>query len=332
MKNFFVLLLVLSFGRLAVAGVDISGEYRFREWNNLTNSSGRSDDSRFTLGASFREGDSLMAHLSLIANSSGLVEASEAYGVWNFADAFELKFGNFSMDWANGTVFASNSWEAAPTVFNNSVSLAYDAGMIKVTYAELDRTEGNALTTAVGVDFMSLPAVAKTVHLFYVKQDTLSKYGAVVAGNVDILSYDLTYASDKDGKRKASMMHAKVGVDVAGMGKVVGTYHKDKDGYSPLSYDKHANAGLMDQYQWGDVDGLAYYTVGYVHSLNDASAAGVFYNAFKNANGDKLGTEIDVYASHKYNDVLVATARYGKHTPEDGKAFNQWMVGLTLNF
>lgn len=331
MKNFFVLLLVLSFGRLAIAGVDISGEYRFREWNNFTEDSARSHDNRFMLSASFREGDSLMAHISLLAGQN--LVTNEVYGVWNFADAFEFKFGTFSMDWANGSVFATNFWESTPTTFDG-VSLAYDAGMVKVTYAELNRN--NAETEkieALAIDFMSLPAVAKTAHLFYVKKDTLSKYGAVVAGDVEIFNYDLTYASDKDGDVTATMMNAKIGVDILGMGQVIATYHKDEAGYESLAYDKHASAGLMDINTWGGDEGLTYYTVGYIHSLDDASAIGVMYHDFKETDsGDKLGTEIDAYASHKYNDVLTATVRYGKYTPETGDAWAQWMLGVNLNF
>ncbi|MBE8222013.1 MAG: hypothetical protein HAW60_04705, partial [Bdellovibrionales bacterium] len=146
--------------------------------------------------------------------------------------------------------------------------------------------------------------------------------------------YELTYASDKDEAIDATMMHAKVSVDVPGMGHVVGTYHADEAGYDALDYNKHSNTGLMDIHEWGgrEGEGLTYYTVGYIHSLNDSSAVGVMYSDFSKANDDKLGTEIDAYASHKYNDVLVATVRYGKYTPETGDASDQWMLGLSLNF
>lgn len=332
MKNFFVLLLVLSFGKLAVAGVDISGEYRFREWSNFNNTvgAGRSHDSRFMLGASFREGDSLMAHMSLITVDSA-VETNEVYGVWSFADAFELKFGKFSMDWANGSIFANNAWNNAPTTFDG-VSLVYDAGMVKVTYAELGR-DADVPTQAIAVDFMSLPAVAKTAHIFYITADTLSKYGAVVSGDVDMFNYELTYASDKNDEVSATMLNAEFGMNLMGMGQVLVTYHKDEAGYNPLDYDMHASAGLMDVNLWGGDNGLTYYTLGFVHSLNDSSAAGIMYHDFKATDsGDKLGTEIDVYASHKYNDVLTATARYGKYSPEAGDDYSQWMLGVNLNF
>lgn len=332
MKNFFVLLLVLSFGKLAVAGVDISGEYRFQEWSNKVEDSGSTHNNRFILGATFREGDSLMAHVSLnTAATTDLVH--EAYGVWNFADAFELKFGHFTMNWANGSVFSANDWEVNPYT-TDGVTLAYDAGMVKVTYAEIDReADAEAKIQAVSVDFMSLPAVAKTAHVFYVKRDTLTKYGAVVSGDVEIINYDLTYVSDKDGDTSASMIHAKAGVDVLGMGQVLFTYHKDEADYMALAYDRHSNAGLMDVNTWGGSNGLTYYTVGFVHSLNDVSAVGVMYHDFKATDsGDKLGTEIDAYASHKYNDVLTTTARYGKYSPESEDAYSQWVLEVSLNF
>lgn len=346
MKNFFVLLLILTFGRLAVAGVDISGEYRFREWSGLNGSAEvndeRTTDSRFILGASFREGDSLMAHLSFFAGSvESLLITNEVYGVWNFADAFEFKFGTFSVDWANGSVFAANSWQDNPMTFDGA-SLVYDAGMVKVTYAEFDQSDSpGSKQQAVSVDFMSLPRITKTVHLFYVKveENDLSKYGAVVTGNLNRLNYGLTYASDKKGDDSATMINAKIGINIRDMGQFVVTYHKDEMGYDALYYDKHANAGLMDVHSWGsaslddDLNGLTYYTVGYVHSLNDTSAAGVLYHDFSaTESGDKLGTEIDVYASHKYNDVLTATIRYGKYTPDSSDAWDQWMLGMNLNF
>lgn len=353
MKIFFISLLVLSFGRLAMAGVDISGEYRFREWKNITENSGSNNDNRFLLSFTFREGDSLMAKLSVIPSHSEGSEAgstettpesgtetsevvNEAYGVWSFADAFELKFGKFAMDWANGSVFANNSFNSHYSTFDG-LSLAYDAGMVKVVYAVLNRnTKAQNKMQAVSVDFMSLPAVAKTAHLFYVKKTGYTKYGAVVAGAVDIFNYDVTYASDASSgttSTKATMIHAKTGIKVLNMGQVVATYHKDEANYNPLNYSQHRNAGLMDVHTWGGTDGLTYYTVGYVHSLNDAYVIGAFYHDFKATDtGDKLGTEMDVYASHKYNDVLTATARYGKYTPTAGTAYNQVMLGLNLNF
>lgn len=354
MKNFFVLLLVLSFGKLAVAGVDISGEYGFYEWSNFSENSGRNSDNRFLLEASFREGDSLMAHISLITIGNEVdsigddIITNEIYGVWNFADAFEFKFGQFTTDWANGSVFSANAGEDKPSSFE-SVSLAYDAGMVKVTYLELDRNARQAEepTKAIAVDFMSLPPVAKTAHLFYVTEGDLTKYGAVLGGDMNVATYELTYASDKNNAVSSDMMNLEVGVNVLGIGQVVATYHKDKAGYDPLSYDL-SNAGPMDVHKWGegralsdtgdsDVDGLTYYTIGYIHNLNDSNTAGVMYHDFSaTESGDKLGTEIDVYASHKYNDVLTASVRYGKYDPEtkteEVEGYSQWVVGISLNF
>ena len=152
------------------------------------------------------------------------------------------------------------------------------------------------------------------------------------AANVDISSSMMDL---KAGYTLADVMGLRVGID----------YHSDTgtkasstktETYDSFYYDMHDNAGAMDIFKWGN---LTYMGVNVSLEPMDNTKVGVDYYMFSQtekdqvgamtgANGaafaaaadttkDALGTEIDLWASHKYDNGLETYARYSMFTPGD---------------
>ena len=358
-------MIAFAFAHTVLAGVDIGGEYRYRYWNDKTVDSGAESEGRFLWGTSFREGDQLSANLSVLFNhqfgGEGLsaerdVFVLEASGAWTFRNGMELKFGRFGIDWSGGKVFSVNDWELNPTVWDG-LALFADVDAFKIGLYHFSPTGGDvdgqidledSDFLAARLSFLSLPGFVQDFNLFYVKHDgrdedgdpvgSYTKYGATVGGSLDIFDYSVTFAIDSfdDFKEDASMLDAEVAFDVP-MGEVFVGYHADEAGYEVLGYDKHNNAGWADQYSWGN---LTYYSVGYTYAMNDMTSVGVGYYDFSETDAtedgteESLATELDVFASHKYNDVLTVMARYSTvdFENEGEEKRNQFMLGITMNF
>ncbi|PIT99758.1 MAG: hypothetical protein COT74_08200 [Bdellovibrionales bacterium CG10_big_fil_rev_8_21_14_0_10_45_34] len=146
------------------------------------------------------------------------------------------------------------------------------------------------------------------------------------------------------GYTAAEFMNARLGV----------TYHQDtgddsttpntNEGYDSFHYYRHGNAGMMDYLRWGN---LTYFDVAfsiepweggkvganYLVFSRTSDKGGVFTNTTAGnstsavqsttptiANGSlksgekALGTELDLYVSHNYNNGMDITARYGMFT------------------
>jgi len=114
----------------------------------------------------------------------------------------------------------------------------------------------------------------------------------------------------------------------------------DAETYDSYFYEKHANAGLMDLFGWGN---LTYINVGWTLRPSDATTAGLSYYMFSRTesgsatttasapvkgrfgselgNGDdlkdKLGDEIDLWAEHRYDGGLSTMLRLGYFMPGD---------------
>lgn len=144
----------------------------------------------------------------------------------------------------------------------------------------------------------------------------------------------------------STMMDLKLGYtleDVMGL-RVGFDYHTDSgsssatkdETYDSFYYQMHQNAGKMDIFRWGN---LTYMGVNLSVKPMENTTVGVDYYIFsrtekkdntvnlgRNANGfagvlvadeDDLGTEIDVWASHKYDNGLEIKARYSMFTAGD---------------
>ncbi len=177
-----------------------------------------------------------------------------------------------------------------------------------------------------GVDFNFTYAMVSGEHV----SERLNRGSA---GNQDISS---TMMDLKLGYTLEDVMGLRVGFD----------YHTDSgsssatkdETYDSFYYQMHQNAGKMDIFRWGN---LTYMGVNLSVKPMENTTVGVDYYMFtrtekkdntvnlgRNANGfagvgilvadeDDLGTEIDVWASHKYDNGLEIKARYSMFTPGD---------------
>mgnify|MGYP002623992675 CR=1 FL=1 len=152
----------------------------------------------------------------------------------------------------------------------------------------------------------------------------------------------------------SNMMDAEIGYTLADvMGFLLHfLYHSDTgnstgatddETYDSFFYEKHKNGGLMDVFGWGNLTymqaGVSLapmdsMTVGlnYIMFSQTEKAGGVIHGANGSAFGtvaaaggthtelateDDLGTEIDLWATKKYDNGFEITARYSMFTPGD---------------
>ncbi len=166
-----------------------------------------------------------------------------------------------------------------------------------------------------------------------------------------------TFANKDDVNWNASMLHAKAGYTFADMMKLrLGvTYHQDSGNeggasqdsvgvYQPFFAERHATAGRMDIVGMGN---LTYIAINANIEPTETLKVGVDYLMFSRtrtnansfaydetyastttasnalgsagANNDKaaIGTEIDVYATQKYDNGMELTARFGQFQAGD---------------
>lgn len=122
-------------------------------------------------------------------------------------------------------------------------------------------------------------------------------------------------------------------------------YHQDSgddgdatngiDTYDPYFYSKHYNSGLMDVVYWGNLTDMA---VGWTFEPADATTVGLHYHMFQKTDadggvnsglwgdmiaagglaGDKdIGQEVDLVATHTYDNGLMVLGRLGMFMPGD---------------
>jgi hypothetical protein len=144
--------------------------------------------------------------------------------------------------------------------------------------------------------------------------------------------------------KAGSLMAASVGANFANFmnSKVWVKYHQDTgdkssstkdEGYDAFFTEKHASAGHMDLFGFGN---LTFIQVGWMGKPMDNTEVGVNYwmlsktektdgasaglnHAFtaEAADKTKLGDEIDLWAAHKYDNGLTTTLRLGMFMPGD---------------
>lgn len=181
-------------------------------------------------------------------------------------------------------------------------------------------------------------------------------YGITYAGHQGkVITKGLVVGSAKDDVNwNSTMLDAKVGYTLADMmGLRIGVgYHQDGGqdnstdsltGYQPFFYERHANAGRMDLIGWGNLTST---TVNVAFSPMENTKVGVEYwmfsrtktetasAAYRETQGSSntnntigtasatnkdanIGTEIDVYATHQYDNGLSLTGRFGQFTAGD---------------
>ncbi len=270
--------------------------------------------------------------------------------------AFEGLVGNWEAEFGRFQAFAFKYRElgvssSAKDGEHNAYGLNFDLktmpNMLKAVNVHVikDAADATAGTAGTGSN--------QTAAQGLMGQDTI-RYGAMVTGEFGIFDAKVNYEGTT-GKYKSvaagpgavtstdsngTMYQVEVGAKFDGfMGsRVFALYHSDSgsktanDGkaYDAYFYEKHANAGLMDLVNWGN---LTYVTVGWTMKPGDNTDAGIMYHMFSrtekgvassntvfaagDVNKEKLGDEIDLWAEHRYDGGLSTVLRLGYFTPGD---------------
>lgn len=156
-------------------------------------------------------------------------------------------------------------------------------------------------------------------------------------------------AAKTDYDYKGSMMAAELAYNAPNfMGsRFHFMWHKDSgddnggdtslDAYDSYATEKHNSAGAMDLFGWGN---LTFMQVGWMMKPQDKTDVGLQYTmlsmteakgsfvtgtyggnlpavASQNTNNDKLGDEVDLWATHHYDNNLATTLRLGYFMPGD---------------
>lgn len=264
-------------------------------------------------------------------------------GVW------EAEFGRFTgfvFNYNERPTTASEATDSKHTAYGLSFDLKSMPDFMKMVNVHLIKDNNDAVIGATG------STVSDNVG-----QDTL-RYGLGLGfdfGMFDLKAhYNMQSGEYKSiaaggaktkADAKGSMYQAELGVKLESfMGsRIYALYHVDSgddtgstsaERYDPYFYEKHANAGLMDLFGWGN---LTQMSVGWTMKPGDSTDAGVSYSMFSKTeskdgfvagrfgqslastatNKDKLGDEVDVWAEHRYNGGLSTLLRLGYFMPGD---------------
>lgn len=276
-----------------------------------------------------------------------------AYNDWEQnPGAFEGLTGTWEAEFGRFTGFAFNYREEIATATtadpkHSAYGLSFDMksmpDFMKMVNVHVIKDNADAADPSTGTTVGSLSG-----------QDTL-RYGLGLGfefGMIDLKAhYEMvtgkykpqphTATSELDAKQ--SMMQAELGFKLESFmaSRLYVLYHRDSgesttdagEKYDPYFYEKHANAGLMDIFGWGNLTQL---TIGWTMKPGDNTDAGLTYNMFSmtESNGSisygrfgtlgvgsgtssKLGDEVDLWAEHRYDGGLSTLLRLGYFTPGD---------------
>jgi hypothetical protein len=284
--------------------------------------------------------------------------------------AFEGALGVYFTEWANVNAFAIKGMNDSATgtadVNFYGVSLDFKNLPEVIKMANLHILQSKAT----GIDASAAIPTATNV------KDSKTRVGVTVKGDAGAIDYRATYAMYSGelesnvgavGKldNKASMLDAEVGFglpDVMAM-RISALYHMDSgDGnatdkklerYDAFFYEQHANAGLMDILNWGN---LTYLKAGIALEPMEMTKVGVDYYMFTKsekadttvgtanagvqttlATKDDLGSEIDIWATKALSNGAELNARIGMFSAGDAfgttaKDVTDFSLGATFHF
>lgn len=187
-----------------------------------------------------------------------------------------------------------------------------------------------------------------------IDKENAMRYGLVLGGETAGVDYKVNYEAETGesedtgvkGDIEGSMYQVELGYSMPEVmnSRFYVLYHSDSgDGnaadtkdetYDPYFYELHENAGLMDVVLWGN---LTYISLGYTFEPMEDTMVGIHYHMFSKtekddgvtagANGgtilattaaeEKLGDEIDLVATKKYDSNFMLTTRLGMFMPGD---------------
>lgn len=216
--------------------------------------------------------------------------------------------------------------------------------------------EEDAIINGLSVDVVGLPEMFTLANftVFNHFDDTTANINTAAENHLnyslsvgmffaDMLGFRTTYAMQTGEQTsaidfEASMLDAEFYLtmeEVMGLRASIG-YHTDSgddaattdknEKYNRYFAERHGNAGLMDTVIWGNLTDIS---VKVSMMPMDSLKVGLEYHMFTRtektdtslgggaATEDDLGSEIDLYATHKYDGGLTLTSRVSMFTPGD---------------
>lgn len=285
----------------------------------------------------------------------------------NALTAFDGVAGIYELEFARITGFLIKFAEGLPASANtnndpevNTVGISADLKFAPEIFSMM-----NVYTNQVRQDLSVLAGLDKEVY---------QRYGVVLGGQfAELVDFKLAFhghtgeatdAAGDDNDIKGHMIDAQLGVtmeDMSNMNFYVG-YHTDtgSDGsssddetYRAYYYDVHKFAGLMDVVGWGNLSyihagfsmdpmenltvGLKYHMFTATEKEGTTTFLGAASGAAVDTSEDDIGSEIDLYAVHKYDGGFQIEARYGlfmtgeRFGPEE-EDFQQFFIQGTMSF
>lgn len=285
--------------------------------------------------------------------------------------AFEGAYGVYFTEWANIGVFGVKGMddEATDTATTSEADVNfYGASLDFKNLPEwLKMLNFHVLSShATGIDPDGAGAIQGV-------KDSKMRMGLTAKGDVGAIDYRATYAM-YDGEQvitgaksdnEASMIDAEVGFglpDVMNM-RIAALYHTDtgdssaadtkNERYDAFFYEQHANAGLMDILNWGN---LTYIKVGVALEPAEMTKVGVDYYMFTKSEetdatvgttnagtittlttDDDLGSEIDLWYTRALSNSAELNARIGMFKAGDAigtttEDITQASIGATFKF
>ncbi|MEZ4873647.1 MAG: alginate export family protein [Bdellovibrionales bacterium] len=238
----------------------------------------------------------------------------------------------------------------------------YDFGQSRTAAPATDTDDDERNLYIFSIDVKNMPDFLKMLNIHIIKDAASSlaaggggtnvvntgdrvdttQLGFTLQGESGQTDYRLTYSmvtgeqetpAGAKSDVSTSMMDAAVGFKVESFrnSRFELAYHTDTGTdssgdvtlYSPLFYDMHGSAGMMDIVTWGN---STYMKLGWMFELMANTMAGLDYYQFsltEAAGADDVGSEIDFYTTKNYDNGIAVTARLGMFTPGDALASDE---------
>lgn len=321
------------------------------------------------------------------ATAESNVYVYEAFAFWKAMDNFALKIGRGALDLADGSVVAKNDYEQTPWAFEGVYGVYFtefaNIGVFGVKGMNDDSTNDADINFyGASFDFKNLPEWLKMAnfHLLQSKANGLAgtgvadeklRLGLTLKGDTSGVDYRATYAMYSGEQtsgatttdNEASMIDAEVGYTLPDMMnmRIHALYHtdtgedsgSDNTRYDAFFYEQHANAGLMDILDWGN---LTYIKLGVALEPAEMTKVGIDYYMFTatekadttvgttnagtvttGGTDDELGSEIDIWATKTLSNGVDLNARIGMFQAGDAFGANpedvtDFSLGATFRF
>ena len=313
------------------------GEFRAR-YENFVNKTAADNgqaeqhtDARVKWDVNVRKGEKLQAHVTLLhnarfggapvisddttsgqqlkyatADNNGLA-VNRAWGWWRATDAVSFKVGRIGIDFADGSVFSENDWEAVPYAFEG-LNAAFDTSfamfnLYGVKLAELGANPGGNSDSE--------------ANLYMATMDLKNMPSAIKMANIHLID-SVRNSTATAGSANWQHIGATIGGDTAGiMYKVTGalqfgSFSKNDFVPAPTTPEQTLSASMLDAmvgYGMPETMGLKA-SVGYHIDSGDDNNAG----QYAQTGDDKQNNYQTLYYDKHNNAGLMDVVRWGNLT------------------